>query len=930
MKKYVYAFKEGRKEMKDILGGKGANLCEMTYLKLPVPNGFIVTTEACNDYYENNEILNETVIDQIFFKLNELENSTGKKYGSKDNPLLLSVRSGSRASMPGMMDTILNLGLNDEVIAGMIENTKNERFVYDLYRRFISMYADVVMEFPRDSFDQIFNNFKKQKKVKNDQDLNAEDLLKIIENYKENYRSFANQDFPNDPRHQLIECVKAVFRSWNNPRAIIYRKMNDIPSSWGTAVNIQEMVYGNNGNNSGTGVAFSRNPATGEDVLYGEYLINAQGEDVVAGIRTPEPISKLKEIMPEIYDEFYRYAKILERHYRDMQDMEFTIDNGKLYMLQTRNGKRTIKAALKIATDMVKEGLITKEMALLSVNPNQITDLLHPTFDEKSLEKGEILTTGLPASPGAATGKIYFNANDVVIASNQGESVILVRPETSPEDIEGMKHAVGILTFHGGMTSHAAVVARGMGRCCITGCDTLSINEKDKTLIIKKGVVLKEGDYISLDGSTGKVYKGQIKTKPPVMNEDFKVVMDWSNEIRNLKIRANADTKHDALQALEYGAEGIGLCRTEHMFFKENRIFEIRKMIIANDEKIRTEALEKLLIMQREDFIELFEVMNGLPVTIRYLDPPLHEFLPVETKDIQKLAQNIKMKVSDLRAHINLLKEVNPMMGHRGGRLAVTYPEIINMQTRAIIEAAIISRKKGIEVLLELMIPLISDVKELKYLIDLIKKEATKVLTENDIDVQYSIGTMIEVPRAALIADRIAENVDFFSYGTNDLTQMTYGFSRDDASKFLNDYYEKQIFDYDPFERIDVTGVGELVEIATKRGREVKPDLKLGICGEHGGEPSSIEFCNNIGLDYVSCSPYRIPIAILAAAQAKIKLNLQYNANNIEIISFNEDEEVIDNNINNCLKLIEKHGFKIELIKINREDFYEFEFKIRK
>ena len=870
MTKYVYSFKEGNKDMRNLLGGKGANLAEMARIGLPVPSGFTVTTEACNKYYEDHEIISEEVKTQIFEKLEELENLTGKKMGSFTNPLLVSVRSGARASMPGMMDTVLNLGLNDEVALHLAEVTNNKRFAYDSYRRFIQMFADVVKGYDKSKFERLLDKIKEEKNAKYDTDLTADDMVEVTNEFKEVYRSIAGEDFPQDPKVQLIEAVTAVFRSWNNERANIYRKMNDIPSSWGTAVNVQEMVYGNSGETSGTGVAFTRNPATGENKLYGEYLINAQGEDVVAGIRTPQPIDTLKEIMPEVYQEFHDIAKKLENHYKDMQDMEFTIENGKLYMLQTRNGKRTAPAALKIAVDLVNEGMITKEEALLKVEPKQLNQLLHKNFDEESLKASKVIATGLAASPGAGTGKIYFNASDVSAAKNRGEETLLVRLETSPEDIQGMNDANGILTIRGGMTSHAAVVARGMGRCCVSGCGELEIDEENKTLKTKDGIVFKEGDYLSIDGSTGNVYGEEVKTVEPSISGDFSTFMSWADSVRKLDIRTNADTPEDAIQARKFGAEGIGLCRTEHMFFKKDRIFAFRKMIAADTLEKREAALQEILPYQRGDFEKLFEAMEGDPVIIRYLDPPLHEFLPHTDEEIKELAVSLNMTFEALKQRIESLKEFNPMMGHRGCRLAVTYPEIAKMQTRAVIEAAINVEKNGLTVVPEIMIPLIGDTNELKYVKKLVDEEAHKVMEENNMTIKYQVGTMIEIPRATLIADKIAEDAEFFSFGTNDLTQMTYGFSRDDASKFLNDYYDKKIFESDPFARIDQTGVGELIKIAVEKGRSIRPDMEMGICGEHGGETSSIEFCHNVGLDYVSCSPFRVPLARLAAAQAAI------------------------------------------------------------
>ena len=871
MMKYVYMFTEGNKDMREILGGKGANLAEMTHIGLPVPRGFTVTTEACNKYYEDKEVLNDEIISQIKEKVTELEEVTGKKLGDATNPLLVSVRSGARASMPGMMDTVLNLGMNDEVAEGFSKVTSNPRFVYDSYRRFIQMFADVVKGYPKSSFERLFDKIKEEKNVEYDTDLTAEDLKEVIEIYKGEYEKFAKTSFPQDPEEQLIEAVKAVFRSWNNDRAITYRRLNDIPSAWGTAVNVQEMVYGNKGETSGTGVAFTRNPATGENKLYGEYLMNAQGEDVVAGIRTPKSIETLKEVMPECYEEFNRICKILEDHYRDMQDMEFTIEDGKLFMLQTRNGKRTAKAALKIAVDLVNEGMITKEEALLKIEPKQLDQLLHPNFDDESLKAAKVIATGLAASPGAATGKLCFTAEDVIKMHNAGEKdLILARLETSPEDIEGMNLAHGILTVRGGMTSHAAVVARGMGTCCVSGCGSIIVDEQTKTLTAPDGTVYKEGDYISLDGATGNVYGEKIKTVEPDISGDFETIMNWADEVRKLQIRTNADTPRDALQARKFGAEGIGLCRTEHMFFEEERIFNFRRMITADSEKVREEALEKILPYQRDDFEGLFRAMDGYTVTIRFLDPPLHEFLPHTEEEIIPLAKSLGMTTEALKNRVESLKEFNPMMGHRGCRLAITYPEIARMQTRAVIEAAINVKKEGKTVIPEIMIPLIGTVNELKYVKNIVVKTAEEIIKETGVDLKYEVGTMIEIPRAALTADEIAKEAEFFSFGTNDLTQMTFGFSRDDASKFLNDYYKKKILEQDPFATIDQEGVGKLVAMAAELGRKTRPSIHLGICGEHGGDPKSIEFCHKVGLDYVSCSPYRVPVARLAAAIAAI------------------------------------------------------------
>ena len=869
--KYVYMFTEGSKDMRNLLGGKGANLAEMTNIGLPVPRGFTVTTEACTKYYEDGEKLNSSIIEEIESKIKELEKITGKTMGDTKNPLLVSVRSGARASMPGMMDTVLNLGLNDAVAEGFSEVTNNPRFVYDSYRRFIQMFADVVMGFPKSSFERLFDKIKEEKHVEFDTELTADDLKEVIEIYKGEYRKHANADFPQDPKEQLIEAVKAVFRSWNNDRAITYRRLNDIPSEWGTAVNVQEMVYGNKGETSGTGVAFTRNPATGENKLYGEYLMNAQGEDVVAGIRTPKSIETLKEVMPECYEEFKKICKILEDHYRDMQDMEFTIEDGKLFMLQTRNGKRTAKAALKIAVDLVNEGMISKEEALLKIEPKQLDQLLHPNFDDASLKAAKVIATGLAASPGAATGKLCFTAEDVIKMYEAGEKdLILARLETSPEDIEGMNLAHGILTVRGGMTSHAAVVARGMGTCCVSGCGEIIVDEENKTLKLKDGTTFKEGDYISLDGSTGNVYGEQIKTVEPEISGNFETIMEWADATRKLKIRTNADTPRDALQARKFGAEGIGLCRTEHMFFEEERIFNFRRMITATTLEAREEALEKILPYQRDDFEGLFRAMDGYTVTIRFLDPPLHEFLPHTDEEIKPLAESLGMTFEALKNRVESLKEFNPMMGHRGCRLAITYPEIAKMQTRAVIEAAINVQNEGKTVIPEIMIPLVGTVKELKYVKEIVVETADAIIKEKGANLKYEVGTMIEIPRAALTADEIAEEAEFFSFGTNDLTQMTFGFSRDDATKFLGDYYKKKILEQDPFATIDQTGVGKLVAMAAELGRKTRPEIHLGICGEHGGDPKSIDFCHRVGLDYVSCSPFRVPVARLAAAQAAI------------------------------------------------------------
>ncbi len=870
MTKYVYMFSEGNATMRNLLGGKGANLAEMTGLGLPVPRGFTITTEACTRYYDDNETIAPEIEAEIFETLAKAEDMIGKKFGDPNDPYLVSVRSGSRASMPGMMDTILNLGLNDTVVEGLVKLTGNPRFAYDSYRRFIAMFGDVVMEVGKNLFEEELDAVKADRGAKLDTDLDAVAMKEVVDRYKALYARVKGESFPQDPREQLMAAVKAVFRSWNNERAIVYRRMNDIPGSWGTAVNIQEMVYGNMGNTSGTGVAFTRNPSTGENKLYGEFLMNAQGEDVVAGIRTPQTIDQLKDVMPDVYQQFVDFAEKLEKHYRDMQDMEFTIERGKLFMLQTRNGKRTAAAAMKIAVDLVEEGMITKEEALLKIDPKQLDALLHPTFVPAALKSAESIAKGLPASPGAATGRVYFDAKAATEANERGEKVILVRVETSPEDIQGMDVSQGILTGRGGMTSHAAVVARGMGKCCVSGCSELSIREKDGYFTTADGKRFNEGDWISLDGSTGKIYSGAVETQEASLSGDFDTIMKWSDEVRTLKIRTNADTVRDAAMAIKLGAEGIGLCRTEHMFFEADRIFAFRQMIVAKTVEARRAALEKLLPMQKEDFIGLFETMQGYPVTIRFLDPPLHEFLPHEDAEINHLADELKISADDLKTLINDLHELNPMMGHRGCRLAVTYPEIAEMQTRAVIEAAIEVNKKGQNIIPEIMIPLICDVKELKFVKNVVVKTADQIIADSGVALEYHVGTMIEIPRAALTADEIAMEADFFSFGTNDLTQMTYGLSRDDAGKILDAYYQNKIFESDPTARLDLVGVGKLMKIASQDGRSVKKDLKLGICGEHGGDPSSIAYCHELGFNYVSCSPFRVPIARLAAAQAAI------------------------------------------------------------
>ncbi len=872
MPKYVYLFTEGNASMKNLLGGKGANLAEMTGLGLPVPRGFTITTEACTRYYSDGKVIAAEIEKEIQEVLKKTEGIVGKKLGDPKNPFLVSVRSGARASMPGMMDTILNLGLNDEVVKGLSELTGNERFAYDSYRRFIQMFGNVVMEIDKSKFEKVLDEVKHENNAKFDTDLTAQNLKDVVERYKKVFKGEKGFDFPQDPTMQLMEAVKAVFRSWDNPRANVYRRLNDIPSDWGTAVNVQEMVYGNMGNDSGTGVAFTRNPATGEKKLYGEFLMNAQGEDVVAGIRTPQSIDRLKEINPQVYDQFAKFATTLEKHYKDMQDMEFTIERGKLFMLQTRNGKRTAQAALRIAVDLVREGMVTKEEAIMKVDPKQLDALLHPNFEPQALKQAVPVAKGLPASPGAASGKIYFSAEDAVEAVKGGEKkVILVRLETSPEDIEGMHVSQGILTGRGGMTSHAAVVARGMGTCCVAGCSDIKINDEEKFFVDPKGRKYTEGEWISLDGSTGNVYGSQLPTVEPSVVGDFAEFMSWADEIRKLKVRANADTPKDAAAAIRFGAEGIGLCRTEHMFFEPDRIFAFRQMIVASNEEQRRKALDKLLPIQRGDFEGLFTEMKGYPVTIRLLDPPLHEFLPHEDEDIKTLADEIGIKFDDLKSLIGNLHELNPMMGHRGCRLAVSYPEIAEMQTRAIIEAAINVNKKGMNIMPEIMIPLVCELKELKFVKDIIVSTADDIIKKAGVKLEYTVGTMIEIPRAALLADEIAQEAEFFSFGTNDLTQMTYGLSRDDAGRILEDYYQRKIFEADPTARLDQVGVGKLMKMAVELGKKTRPNIKLGICGEHGGDPSSVEFCHKIGLNYVSCSPFRVPIARLAAAQAVVR-----------------------------------------------------------
>ena len=870
--KYVYLFDEGNANMRELLGGKGANLAEMTRIGLPVPYGFTVSTEACTRYYEDGKVISDEIIEQIKAALAVAEAKVGKKFGSTENPYLVSVRSGARASMPGMMDTILNLGLNDETVVAMAKLTNNERFAYDSYRRFIQMFSDVVMEVEKSHFDEIFDGIKKKYNCKLDTELTAENLKEVVAAYKVMFKEIKGFDFPQDPMTQLLEAVKAVFRSWDNPRAIVYRRMNDIPASWGTAVNVQSMVFGNMGDDSGTGVAFTRNPATGEKKLFGEYLMNAQGEDVVAGIRTPESIDHLKQTNEEVYNEFVRVADILEKHYRDMQDMEFTIERGHLYMLQTRNGKRTAAAALQIAVDLVNEGARTKEEAVAMIEPKTLDALLHPTFDQAALKAATPFAKGLAASPGAACGMVYFSADEAKAAHEAGAKVILARKETSPEDIEGMTASEGILTAFGGMTSHAAVVARQLGTCCVSGCKSVIIDERTKTITFENGTVLHEGDWMSLDGTTGNVYAQSIKTAPAELSGNFATIMQWADEIRTLKIRTNADSPAQAAIAVKFGAEGIGLCRTEHMFLDEARIPAMREIIVSKNVDERKAALAKILPMQREDFKGIYKAMEGRPVTIRFLDPPLHEFLPTKDEDIRSLAANMGITFEELKKTVNSLHESNPMMGHRGCRLSITYPEIAAMQTRAVIEAAIeVRQETGLEIVPEIMIPLVGEVNELAYVKNFVDETAKLVMKEKGMEIPYMVGTMIEIPRAALTADEIAKQAEFFSFGTNDLTQMTFGFSRDDAGKFLNDYYEKKIFESDPFARVDQNGVGKLMQIAVELGKKTRPNIKLGICGEHGGDPSSIEFCHRIGLNYVSCSPFRVPIARLAAAQAALK-----------------------------------------------------------
>ena len=871
--KYVYLFSEGNKDMRNLLGGKGANLAEMTKLGLPVPQGFTITTEACTRYYDDGKKISEDIQNEIFENIKKMESITGKKFGDIENPLLVSVRSGARASMPGMMDTILNLGLNEEVVEVLARKSNNPRWAWDCYRRFIQMYSDVVMEVGKKYFETLIDKMKKRKGVTLDVELTAEDLKELANEFKEEYKSKVGSEFPTDPVEQLMGAIKAVFRSWDNPRANVYRRDNDIPYSWGTAVNVQMMAFGNMGETSGTGVAFTRDPATGEKHLMGEFLMNAQGEDVVAGVRTPEPISHLKEVMPNVYDEFVSICNKLEDHYHDMQDMEFTIENEHLYMLQTRNGKRTAKAALKIACDLVDEGKITDKEAVLMIDPRNLDTLLHPTFDAEALKNAHEIGKGLAASPGAASGKVVFTAEDAKTAHENGEKVVLVRLETSPEDIEGMKASEGILTVRGGMTSHAAVVARGMGTCCVSGCQEIIMDEENKKFVLG-GVTFTEGSEISIDGTTGRIYEGLINKVDATITGEFERIMAWADKYRRLSVRTNADTPRDAKKARELGAEGIGLCRTEHMFFEPDRIAAIREMIVSDTVEEREHALEKIEPMQQKDFKELYEAMEGYSVTIRYLDPPLHEFVPTEEADIKLLADSQGKTVEQVKNIIASLHEFNPMMGHRGCRLAVTFPEIAKMQTRAVIKAAInVSRKLNKKIVPEIMIPLVGEVKELKYVKNVVCATADEIIKNENFDMEYHVGTMIEIPRAALTADEIATEADFFSFGTNDLTQMTFGFSRDDAGKFLGAYYDKKIYENDPFAKLDQKGVGKLVKMAATMGREANPNIHLGICGEHGGDPSSVEFCHNVGLDYVSCSPYRVPIARLAAAQAAIKAN---------------------------------------------------------
>jgi len=869
--KYVYLFSEGNKDMRELLGGKGANLAEMTNAGMPVPQGFTISTEACTQYYNDGRQINDEITAEISEYLAKMEKICGKKFADPENPLLVSVRSGARASMPGMMDTILNLGLNDIVVKGLAKFTNNERFAYDSYRRFIQMFSDVVMELPKPEFEKIIDQKKAEKGIKMDTELSAEDLKDLVVRFKAFYKEKKGEEFPSDPKVQLMEAVKAVFRSWDNPRANVYRRLNEIPYDWGTAVSVQAMVFGNSGDRSGTGVAFTRNPATGEKALFGEYLINAQGEDVVAGVRTPSPIAQLKQDMPEVYEQFASIADRLEKHYTDMQDMEFTIENGKLYMLQTRNGKRTANAALKVAVDLVDEGMIDQKEAVMRVEPKQLDSLLHPQFDAEAIKKAKALGKGLAASPGAACGRVVFSAEDAKEWAKNGEKVVLVRRETSPEDIEGMQVAEGILTVRGGMTSHAAVVARGMGTCCVSGCGEIVVDYDAKTFTLG-GKTIKEGDYISLDGTTGNIYGEAIPSAPATISGNFGRFMKWADQYRQLEVYTNADTPRDAKQGRKFGAEGIGLCRTEHMFFEETRIKAMREMIVAETTEEREKALAKIMPFQQGDFEGLYEAMEGRPVIIRYLDPPLHEFLPTKEEDIKEIADELGITVARLKNVIASLHEFNPMMGHRGCRLCVTYPEIAKMQTTAVINAAMaVTKRNKFKVEPRIMIPLVGEVKELKFVKDIVVETADQLIKESGMDMKYQVGTMIEIPRAALTADEIAKEAEFFSFGTNDLTQMTFGFSRDDAGKFLDSYYENKIYELDPFAHLDQKGVGKLVKMAVELGRKTRPDIHLGICGEHGGDPTSVEFCHNVGLNYVSCSPFRVPVARLAAAQAAIK-----------------------------------------------------------
>ncbi|MBR3368033.1 MAG: pyruvate, phosphate dikinase, partial [Lachnospiraceae bacterium] len=918
MSKRVYKFSEGNANMRNLLGGKGANLAEMTNIGLPIPDGFTISTEACTDYYNDGKTINEDTQKQIFEALRWLEGVQNKKFGDTENPLLVSVRSGARASMPGMMDTILNLGLNDVSVKGFAAKTGNPRFAYDSYRRFIQMFSDVVMGMSKTFFDSILEAEKQKHGYKYDTELTAEDLQSVIAQYKAIYKEKMGEEFPQDPNVQLMEAIKAVFRSWDNPRANYYRMMNDIPYEWGTAVNVQSMVFGNMGDTSGTGVAFTRNPATGEKGIFGEYLINAQGEDVVAGIRTPQPITKLAEDLPECYKQFIEIANRLEDHYRDMQDMEFTIEEGKLYFLQTRNGKRTAAAAIQVACDLVDEGKITPDEAVLRIEAKSLDQLLHPAFDPDALKKGEQIGEALPASPGAAAGRIYFNADDAVEAHKAGSRVILVRQETSPEDIEGMHAAEGVLTMRGGMTSHAAVVARGMGTCCVSGCSDMKVHEDEKYIELG-GKVIHEGEYISLDGSTGKIYLGDIETKEASISGNFGRIMAWADERRRLKVRTNADTPEDAANAVRMGAEGIGLTRTEHMFFNPDRIPKIRKMILSDTVEEREAALNELIPFQKGDFKGIYKAMEGRPVTIRFLDPPLHEFVPTTQAEIEELAKDMGLTPAQVKERCDALHEFNPMMGHRGCRLAVTFPEIAKMQTRAVMEAAIeVNEECGYHIVPEIMIPLVGEKKELAFVKKTVVETADLVKQEKGSDIEYKVGTMIEIPRAALMADEIAQEAQFFSFGTNDLTQMTFGFSRDDAGKFLGDYYKNKIYESDPFAHLDQAGVGQLIAMAVKKGKSVRPDIHLGICGEHGGDPSSVEFCHKVGLDYVSCSPFRVPIARLAAAQAAITEKMAADA-----APADEEEEIkaeIDEKVEAAKKAMKEASEKFQAIAADKTD----------